>query len=168
MKHILVIGDRMINNMSFKNKLTITTSTESKIIDIKWTKQVCHMTTAMEMIDTQLLEYFLNKNKYDIIILCFGTIDLGLNDTTMNVLKNVTALVNMAKVKTSHVIVLSSLAQYTDYNLTLFFRFGKSVCSTLQDLEPRHYDGISLSRRGRKRITKRLEKMVAEYFFENT
>lgn len=167
MKQILVIGDRMINNMSFKNKLTITTPTDRKIIDIKWSKQVCHTTTAMEMNDTRLLEYFLGKKTFDIIILCFGTIDLGLNDTTMNVLKNVTALVNTAKNNTKHVILLSSIDKYSDYNLSLFFKYGRNVCSALENLEPRHSEGVHLSRRGRKKVSRRLEKMVAVYFIEH-
>lgn len=144
MKRILCIGDSMIDK-----------------IDIDGVDFQCYgKITAMAMTDDGLFSYFLNQKKYHMIIISFGTIDLILGDNMFSVAENIVKLYNIAKQITNHVIVLSSISRYEQYNIELFFRLGKSVCTTLGNLNEKHFNGIYPNKKGRKRIIKRFKKLI--------
>ena len=152
MKHVLIIGDNMIDNLRVK-------STETTRYQVK----VCINTTALEVGESKLFSYLVEKiTTKDWIVICFGTIDLLLGDKMFDVLKNVLYLYTVAKQHTDNVIVMSSLDRFYDYNMEIFMRV-KITCNIISQLEERHFDTRYPNSRGRKKILHAIKKIIRQH-----
>jgi hypothetical protein len=141
----LIIGDNIVHRLPVANTSS------------RWYSVVSYFNGSVrEMVESKLILHFLKEQHYDRVVLCFGTVDLYLKIRYMDVVRDVVELYEMCKKEVGDIKVLGSFSKFKDYDLELFFRFGKDYLPIIENLHTRHLEGLYVSKRGKRRIFRKI------------